>query len=155
MFREEGLDDLNTSVYHAPESTLNAVQDRRPEEHTKYGTVTFDKILKDIPKPQSVEIKKEGRSAWLPKMAKGSRPMIKSSASAPPGSFPTLSRTALIVFLIALVVPGSQYLGKEKVNVVGADATPTLLRESIGMNKRENSNTDVCTRWAHQGMSNK
>ena len=151
VFREEGLDDLNTSIYRASEITTTSepVQNRRSEEDTKYGRVTFDEILKDVPKQEDLDAKKKERSAvWLPKMAKGSRPMIKTSASAPPGGLPVLSRFTLVVFLIALVIPGSQYIGAGKVKVVGADATPT----PVDMERRALSGTSVCTRWAGQGM---
>ena len=159
VFRELGLDDLDHTVYHGPEVIEHSVpeptnREEKDERSSRQGNVTFEDILKDIPqRGEEDNVKKHTNAGWLPKLSRGARPMIKSSASAPPGGFPTLSRSALLVCLIAVCVPSFQYYGsgKDKIVVGVADATPTMFKERTVLESRQNSDTAVCTRWANQG----
>jgi hypothetical protein len=128
--------------------------EKEQEIERSQGKVTFDDILKDIPPRENDDhTKKQNNMVWLSKLSKGSRPMIKSSASAPPGTLFTLTRSALIVSLIAVCIPSFQYYGKNKVIISGADATPTMARENGALEARQNTDTSTCTRWANQGKS--
>lgn len=156
VFKEEGLDDLDHAVYHPPEVVLAPVESEvvveEQEKERSHVGVTFDDILKDIPPRENDEHpKKQNNMVWLSKLSKGSRPMIKSSASAPPGTLFTLTRSALIVTLIAVCIPSFQYYGNDKVIIGGADATPTMSREKGALEARQDTDTSTCTRWANQG----
>jgi len=98
------------------------------------------------------------KKSWYSKISKGSRPKIKTAASAPPATFSTIPRVALIVFLISVVVPGFRYTGgREKVNIPGADAgvitRAELVENGSLIEGRQLGPTDTCTRWSHMSMS--
>jgi hypothetical protein len=64
----------------------------------------------------------------------------------------------MIVFLIAVVIPGFRYsTGKDKINISGADAgiimRAELVENGSAIEGRQDTATDVCTRWAHMGMA--
>jgi len=161
IFREEGLDDLEHTVHPSHllqndrKRSVSVAQGGDSDQHDKNDT--FDGILKDLEfKESSEESKKTRPSAWFPKL--GKRPRISSASSAPPGTFSTIPRTAMIVFLIAVVVPGFRYSnGKDKVNISGADAgvimRPELVENGSMIDGRQESSADVCTRWAGQSMN--
>jgi hypothetical protein len=160
VFKEQGLDDLNRSV--DPSHSHNATNNSTPPIKTEGapgGNTTFDEILGNDDENESSESRaRRNNPAWFSKLVKGQIPAIKSSATAPPGSFSSVSRIALIAFLIAVVIPGFRYSsGGEKINISGADAG--VIREGILVDNgsmlegRADSPTDVCTRWAHQGIS--
>jgi hypothetical protein len=154
VFKEEGLDDLHHSVHHTDQKSMPTIE----IEDAKEKNATIDSNLKDLEQKENVEItKKPDSPAWYSKIGKGSRPTIKSAATAPPGSFSTIPRLALIAILIAVVVPGFRYSGgKAKVNISGADAgvimTAELVDNAGAIEGRQNSPTSVCMRWSHQGM---
>ena len=162
VFREEGLDDLEHSVHpsHLVQNdrkrSVSVAQDGDEDSHSHDKNHTFDGILKDMEyKESNEESKKTRNSPWFSKL--GKRPRITSVASAPPGTFSTIPRTALIVCLIAVVVPGFRYSsGKDKVNISGADAGVIMRPEFVGngnmIGGRQESSADVCTRWAGQSM---
>lgn len=145
VFREEGLDDMNRSY------TPHIDQPKTPRivetPNTKEQKVTFDHILKNLEYKDAEVAKKSLLSKF-----RGSRPTIKTAASAPPGLFPTVSRAALIVLLICVIVPGFRYSGGG--NIGSADAgvirTPELIENGSMIEGRQNSPTAVCTRWSHQ-----
>ncbi|KAI1470934.1 uncharacterized protein F4812DRAFT_283032 [Daldinia caldariorum] len=93
----------------------------------------------------------KGKSKWLSKLALSRRPRMKTTSSAPPPNIAGLHRLSMIALLIAIVLPTISYNnGRKKVEISGADAgvirpTPTVLLKG-----REDSPTDVCTRWAGQ-----
>jgi len=156
VFREEGLDDLNCSVYPSHYTTSPPTSPTTTEGPPNKNT-TFDEILGNNDEKENAEARKRGNAAWYSKLVKPQRPMIRQAATAPPGSFSSVTRVALLAFLIAVVVPGFRYsTGGEKVNIIGADAG--VIREGILVDNgsllegRGDSPTDVCTRWAHQGM---
>jgi hypothetical protein len=150
VFKEEGLDDLDHSVHpsHSRAQSIQAIE----KENSRDDNTTFDGILRTLEQKQDAERQKRG-ATWYSKI-KASRPQIKSSATAPPGSFSSFPRVALIAFLIAVVVPGFRYSnGKDKVNISGADAGVILKHELVDNGKaiegRQNSPTSICTRWSH------
>ena len=157
VFREEWLDDVNCSV-HSPigidkrKCSIPTIE----LEETRGRNVTFDDILMDIEdkehKVSESMRQKKGHAPWFSKMA---RPKIKTTASAPPGSFSSLTRVTLLVFLIAVVVPGFKYSGGREKVFGGADAgvmlkgRKELVENGSVIEGRQNSPTDVCTRWSH------
>ena len=152
VFKEEGLDDPNSTVQNSEKKSVPAIE----IEDAKGKNTTFDDILKDLDQKENVgSTTKPGNPPWYSKIGKAQRPTIKSAATAPPGSFSTIPRLALIAFLIAVVVPGFRYAGgKEKVNINGVDAgvirTAELVENASAIEGRQNSPTSVCTRWSHQ-----
>lgn len=97
---------------------------------------------------------------WYSRLAKPSRPVLKSAATAPPATFSTFPRLAILAFLITIVIPGMNCRGTGEQNVdfpadgVGAGPIESaeLMASSLSLEKRANSPTDICTRWAHQSM---
>ncbi|TVY71222.1 Kelch repeat-containing protein [Lachnellula suecica] len=153
VFKEEGLDDLNRMVHPSHNATNNPIPPNKTE-NTAGSKVTFDEILEDDGEKESNDARRvRETSAWYSKLVKGQRPVIISSATAPPGSFSSVTRVALLAFLVAVVVPGFRY--SSGINISGADAG--VIREGILVDNastiegRANSPPDVCTRWAHQG----
>lgn len=148
VFREEGLDDLTTSVYHDLHE-YDFSTPSTPKEDSNEKKRKFEDPLKE--NEQKGNSKKGG---WYSKLAKNPRPMVTSSATAPPGSFTSLPRVALIVCLIAIVLPGLRNSGDTEVNMNGADAgvirEPELVDNASAIEGRADSPTSICTRWAHQ-----
>lgn len=149
------MEDLNCSVHPSHAAERKASVPAIEHEESRGRKTTFDQILKDLEYKDSEAPGKKARNAsWYSKMA---RPKIKTSATAPPGSFSSIHRTVFIAFLIACVVPGFRYsTDKEKVNISGADAGVIMRAELVenggALEGRQNSPTDVCTRWSHMGM---
>jgi hypothetical protein len=81
---------------------------------------------------------------WYSKLALGkTRPRVKSASGAPPKAVFGLQRFALITVLICVVLPAfSFHNAQSATDISGANAGV--------IQKREDSPTDVCTRWAHQ-----
>ncbi|KAH6719053.1 hypothetical protein BKA61DRAFT_268821 [Leptodontidium sp. MPI-SDFR-AT-0119] len=157
VFREEGLDDLSRSVYQdGPGFDLRSLHEDAHKAGTEGGGDN-EGVLRESRQGENVRMEGGvgGGQSWYSKLGKGSRPLIKSSATAPPGSFSSIPRVALIVFLIAVVVPGFRYSGgKDKVVIGGADAgvirTAELVDNASTIEGRADSPTSTCTRWAHQ-----
>lgn len=154
VFREEGLEDMEHSV-HRCEGTKERTLNIR-EEDTTESNVTFDGILKALEHKEQMEHPEGSTHAslpWYSKIGRGSRPKITTAASAPPSLFSSIPRVALIVFLIALVVPGFRYGGDSNVNIPGADAGVIMRAELVEngslIEGRQLSSTEICTRWAH------
>lgn len=155
VFREEGLDDSHGSVSRTEGESPETVPATDFMMNADRDNETFDGILKDSELSSAEPAKKAGNIAWLAKLAKGQRPHLRSSASAPPGAFSTVSRSALIVFLIALVVPAFRYgSGKDNINISVAQAGVIRASEHVEngslLEGRQATPTSVCTRWAHQ-----
>jgi hypothetical protein len=94
----------------------------------------------------------EGRS-WYSRLGVGRRPKIKAAASAPPQTIASMSRLAMIVMLIAVILPTfSYYNGRQEVSMSGADAgvIPPKVRQGPVLDIRQNSPTQTCTRWSQQ-----
>lgn len=151
MFTEVGLDDTNSSVHAESQVEVQeAISSFRPQE-PREKVITFDDILKDIDRQDS-DVSTKSANPWFSKIGRG-RPTIKTTASAPPTTFSTLPRVALIACLIAVVLPG--FLGgKDNVNNGGADAgvipVAELVDNASAIEGRQTSPTSVCTRWSHQ-----
>ncbi|KAI1417062.1 hypothetical protein F5Y13DRAFT_185894 [Hypoxylon sp. FL1857] len=90
-------------------------------------------------------------SNWLSKLAPARRPRIKTASSAPPPTTAGLHRLSMIALLIAIVLPTISYNnGRKKVEISGADAGVINPTRSAVLEGRDNSPTNVCTRWAGQ-----
>ena len=153
VFKEVGLDNLDDDVHHSQVAKEAAVPDVEIE-HPKQQSITFDDIVKDVEKSEKTE-KKSSNQAWLSKIGKVTRPMIKTSSSAPPGSLTTIPRLALIAILIAVVVPGFRPSGGEESVIVGGvnagiTRTAKLVESWSTIEGRTDGPTDICTRWGHQ-----
>lgn len=152
VFKEEGLDEIDTAVHHSHSET-NSPGTPLETESIKSRKTTFGEILGTSDEGESSE--RKDNSAWYSKLVKAPRPTIKSSATAPPSSFSSMPRVALLAFLIAVVWPGFRYnSGGETVSLSGADAgvirEAALVSNGNTIEGRADSPTDVCTRWAHQ-----
>jgi hypothetical protein len=160
VFTEEGLEDLNGSVHpSSPNTRRDSASPIQDQEETRGEDVPFDQLLKGAEHKREEESKKKlGSSSWYSKRTKGSRPRIKSSATSPPSTFATISRATMLVLLIAVVIPGLRYsVGRDKVNIYGADAgvitRAELVENGSAIEGRQNTATDICTRWAHMGIA--
>ncbi|KAI1482360.1 hypothetical protein F4774DRAFT_406968 [Daldinia eschscholtzii] len=102
-------------------------------------------------RPSSGQGSSKGKSKWLSKLAPSRRPRMKTTSSAPPPTIAGLHRLSMIALLIAIVLPTISYNnGRKKVEISGADAGVIRPTPSVLLKSRENSPTDVCTRWAGQ-----
>lgn len=170
VFKELGLDDLNTSVHrsrdgkshlehaHLEHKAKGGARDTSDDPLDSNAPPRGDKIQERENGHQKSSSRSSASSSWYNKIVKG-RPPIVTTKSAPSTSMTTMPRVALIAFVCALVVPGFHYVGErgeEKVNIAGAEAG--VIREmgnemvAKGVHERQNSPADYCTRWAHQGM---
>lgn len=173
MFREEGLDDLSCSVHQGgPDIDLrtasdeargkeNVLTERRRAENTQKrdgegdGDGDGDGNGNGSGNGNGNENGPQQQQPWYAKIAIGTRPVLRSSATAPAGSFSSISRVALIAVFIAVMVPGLRYSGgRDGLIVAGADAgiirSAQLVDNAATIEGRADSPTDVCTRWAHQ-----
>jgi len=155
VFREEGLDDLNTSVHIIREGEIApdiGIDDVRREDFQDERNVNGKR---NAPKAGGLFSRsKLGKSTGS---EPGPRTTMPASTTAPPPPFSTLPRAALIILLVAMVVPGFRYGGgNDKVMMGGADAdvirTAEMVENGSMIEGRQASPTSVCTRWAHQGM---
>jgi hypothetical protein len=148
VFKELGLDDEDIERIVAPEPKP-ASQEQGPRKlqsrKSSYRSSQSPAEEKDRP--------------WYSKVGfgRGQRPQIKSSTSAPPGSFATMPRVAMIAFLLAVVVPAFTSIGN---NVPAEADAGTIFRAEMVENGslikgRDDTPTDVCTRWSHQSMLRK
>jgi hypothetical protein len=131
VFKEIGLDDDDIS----PPKPL-AVQ------------ALSESIVKDAP---SLDITSKIHSIAM------ERPKFKGTSSTPPRSFSSLSRVAMIVCFIAVVIPSLLTRPGKETTIIGADAgvvrpskDADLFGNGFGLDGRDSSLTDVCTRWSHQ-----
>jgi hypothetical protein len=155
VFREEGLDDLNTSVHIIRDGEQTILPGTGHEDIRKQrlevGSGGDGNGKATVPKP----------GGFFSKLGKASGPGLGSRATTPspnappPPAFATLPRAALIILLVAMVVPGFRYSGSERVIIAGADAdvirTSEMVENGSLIEGRAASPTAVCTRWAHQG----
>ncbi|KAI0206309.1 hypothetical protein F4808DRAFT_114668 [Astrocystis sublimbata] len=98
------------------------------------------------------EVPGQDQPRWLSKLMPERRPQIDSSATARFTSVAGLHKVTLIALLIAVVIPAIGFNnGHSKVAMNGADAG--VIREPLVRpvsEKRADSPTDVCKRWAGQ-----
>jgi hypothetical protein len=163
VFREEGLEDLNTTIHpsHPAHRTQKSESEPSSTQDTKQFKASSDTARTSTDTKDGSETggTSSDSSRWFSKFIKGSRPTLKSSSTAPPGPLSSLPRVALITFLIAIVVPGFKYsTGNGQAIVGGADAGVIRVAELVDngsvIEGRANSPTDICTRWAHQSQLN-
>ncbi|KAM3071277.1 hypothetical protein ACMFMG_008868 [Clarireedia jacksonii] len=158
-FREEGLDDLE--IEKVDVKKLGLVEDIHTGEgssqitKTKTCESTYGKDGgEDAGGGGGVGAEKGGSSKRITSWGLR-RPTISKTSNAPPSSFSTVPRFALLAFLIAVVVPGFGYngAGTEMVNSNGADAgvirEAELVENGSFIGGRADSPTSVCTRWSH------
>jgi hypothetical protein len=147
VFKEIGLEDTENA--DAPSSSA-----LRSSIHSPANASGNDKIATGKSKEETEE------KPWYSKLAKPSRPIIKSAASAPPATFSTFPRGAILAFLIAIAIPGISYRGRGELNANvpadGVGAGPIgggeAMENAMVFEKRTDSPIDICTRWAHQSM---
>ncbi|KAJ3571237.1 hypothetical protein NPX13_g5448 [Xylaria arbuscula] len=155
VFREIGLDDDHGFTPEFSDNTRPSFEEHEDEKEPEASARrASDPEIEQVPeRKDSVggESTRE-KSRWLSKLIPEKRPKIRSAATAPPASISGIQRFTLIALLIAVVLPAIGYKnGRHTVEVNGADAavipeptvTPTL-------EKRADSATDVCKRWAGQ-----
>ena len=96
--------------------------------------------------------KESDQRPWFRKLSKPSRPAIRTSANPPPTTFSSFPIVAIIAFLVAIVIPGIRY--REWESSIPADGVGAgLIRRADvkeNLERRDNSPTDVCTRWSQQ-----
>ncbi|XXG98951.1 RNAPII degradation factor [Hypoxylon texense] len=147
MFKEVGLleeEREDQSQHMAPEK----YEESDPGERVGSASEATSPVEK---KSSDREEDSKGKSRWFSKLAPTRRPRIKTASSAPPPSFAGLHKLSMIALLIAIVVPTISYnTGRKKVEISGADAGVIRPSRIPIIENRDNSPTDVCTRWAGQ-----
>lgn len=94
------------------------------------------------PQPTRGASLRANKTPWYSKLGPR-RPRIRASTSSPVAPTTGIHRVTMLVFIVAIVFPGISFRkGDGQVDIGSADAG--LIRP------REESRTDVCTRWAHQ-----
>lgn len=130
-------------------NSMDPESDPMKEQSRRFADIMKDLDVHNTPE----ETSKTVLNLWLAKFGRPAKPVIRATASAPPGSFPSLHRLALIVFLIAVAAP-ALLGGKGSTNAGTADAGviphAELVDNGTALKGRDNSPTDVCTRWSHQ-----
>ncbi|KAF7550449.1 hypothetical protein G7Z17_g5689 [Cylindrodendrum hubeiense] len=123
------------SVESEPEPHKSQAQESDEKEKPSIENIPPDRPLHDTQQPTS------SSKSWYAKLANSKgRPRIKSTSGAPPGTISGLQRFTLLAMLIAVVFPAfGWHNGRE---IGGADAGVVT--------RREQSPTDICTRWAFQ-----
>ncbi|RYP48246.1 hypothetical protein DL768_005853 [Monosporascus sp. mg162] len=147
IFREEGLEIIDHGV--EPQRRASAgVGEEASRENTG--------LRSESTRPseqRSAEAQREskGITRWLSKkLGPGKRPRLVKSATSGPPSAAVLSRVSTIALLIAVVLPSSSYNnGRQTAKISGAEAAVISTPENA-LAARQNSPTDVCTRWAGQ-----
>ncbi len=151
VFREEGLDDLNTSVHIHQEGEKSLLHDLRIENAKRLDTHSEEVLSTSVDKDRPPT-----PGGLFSKLGRGSRMSMTATSNAPPSSISSLPRAALLIMLIAVVVPAFRYSGEDKIIVSGAEAdlirTAELVDNGSAIEGRQTSPTAVCTRWAHQGV---
>ena len=150
VFREEGLIDVQphtSHVEHEPAHARNprVVEPKDGKSKIAPGNVSIRLGEKDEEMEKKSFFGKVGVSG----------PAMETATTAPPGLFPSIPRVGLIVLLICVVMPGFRYRGGTQSSLLsGADAvvirTPELVENGSEIEGRQNSPTEVCTRWSHQ-----
>jgi hypothetical protein len=135
---------------HAPGSANRNVDDDGQNKTARRPTRQDDSRVEPRTEPTSPE---SSQRPWYSRLPRVRRPRIKSVSSAPP-SMSTITRLSSVVLLIAILLPGfSYYQSREEAAPTLAEAgvIQTTAAESRPILERENTPTEVCKRWAHQG----
>ncbi|KAK5628333.1 hypothetical protein RRF57_004048 [Xylaria bambusicola] len=154
VFREIGLDDDDGIARKLSNSSRPSFEkEKKPQldQTTRRASEPEPETVPDRKDSVGGESTREN-SRWLSKLLPEKRPKIRSAATAPPASISGIQKFTLISLLIAVVLPAIGYKnGRHTVEVNGADAA--VIREPIvrsALEKRADSLTDVCKRWAGQ-----
>ncbi|OTA99675.1 hypothetical protein M426DRAFT_27282 [Hypoxylon sp. CI-4A] len=155
MFKEVGLieeereDQQDMERDNMAEETREEVhEEREPSARLQSASEATSPVER---RDSDKEDSSKGKSRWLSKLAPTRRPRIKSASSAPPPTIAGLHRLSMIALLIAIVLPTISYNnGRKKVEISGADAGVIRPTPSAILKPRDDSPTDVCTRWAGQ-----
>ncbi|KAI0172231.1 hypothetical protein GGR52DRAFT_580844 [Hypoxylon sp. FL1284] len=143
IFREEGL-------------VGDAVETHEESEHGERAGSSLDTTspVERNNTSDGEEDSSKGKPTWLSKLAPTRRPRMRTASSAPPPFITGLHRLSMIALLIAIVLPTISYNnGRQKVEISGADAGLIRPIRSGIIEDRDDSPTDVCTRWAAQSAS--
>ncbi|KAI0841161.1 hypothetical protein F5Y06DRAFT_308085 [Hypoxylon sp. FL0890] len=134
----EGQQDIAPQTY----------EDSEPSERIEQASEPTSPVEK---KTSDREDSPKRKSNWLSKLAPARRPRIKTASSAPPPTTAGLHRLSMIALLIAIILPTLSYNnGRKKVEISGADAGVIRPTPSVVLERRDNTPTTVCTRWAGQ-----
>lgn len=155
MFKEVGLlEEERENQEQGMASNREISEESDSGERVGTSSETTSPIEKKTSKASGKEEESpKGKSRWFSKLAPMRRPRIKTASSAPPPTVAGVHRLSMIALLIAIVLPTISYNnGRKKVEISGADAG--LIRPTpsgaVTIESRENSPTEVCTRWAGQ-----
>lgn len=146
IFKEVGL------TAEGRESQQNITSETHEESDANERIGPSSEIASPVETTSSIgQGSPRGKSKWLSKLAPSRRPRMKTTSSAPPPMITGLHRLSMIALLIAIVLPTISYNnGHKRVEVSGADAGVIRPNPSVILKTREDSPTDVCTRWAGQ-----
>ncbi|KAI1776474.1 hypothetical protein F4818DRAFT_350633 [Hypoxylon cercidicola] len=154
IFREVGLieEEREGQPQHMASETY---EESDPGERVGSASETTSPVERKTSDREDREDREEDspkeKSRWFSKLAPTRRPRIKTASSAPPPPTAGLHRLSMIALLIAIVIPAISYNnGRKTVEISGADAGVIRPTRSAIIEHRDNSPTDVCTRWAGQ-----
>ncbi|RYP62504.1 hypothetical protein DL771_009712 [Monosporascus sp. 5C6A] len=147
IFREEGLEISDHGV-ESPRRTSTGAGEKDTRGNTALRSESTRPSERRSPEAQD---ESKGITRWLSKkLGSGKRPRLIKSATSGPPSAAVLSRVSTIALLIAVVLPSSSYNnGRQTAKISGAEAAVITDPENV-LVARQNSPTDVCTRWAGQ-----
>ena len=81
------------------------------------------------------------------------KPAAAANSSSPPAALPSMPHVALVMVLLALVIPGIQHsitFGRLRFAGNGVDGGVLRNRADVQLAERDDSPTDICKRWSHQ-----
>ncbi|RYP19242.1 hypothetical protein DL765_003443 [Monosporascus sp. GIB2] len=147
IFREEGLEISDHGV-ERPRRTSTGAGEKESREDTGSRSESMRPSEQRSPEAQD---ESKGITTWLSKkLGAGKRPRLIKSATSGPPSAAIPSRVTTIALLIAVVLPYYSYNnGRQTAKISSADAAVTTNTENV-LAARQNTPTDVCTRWAGQ-----
>ncbi|KAI2620667.1 hypothetical protein GGS26DRAFT_601619 [Hypomontagnella submonticulosa] len=146
IFKEVGLTEEEEQ--ERQDMASDKYEEGTASEKMESASETTSPVERKAPESENTSKAKPG---WLSRLAPTRRPRIKTASSAPPPTTAGLHRLSMIALLIAIVLPTISYNnGRKKVEISGADAGVIPPASNPTIETRDNSPTDVCTRWAGQ-----
>lgn len=158
-FTEVGLDDDTIERVDVGSLGVPAVMGHSLSSRNTWSETPRAMPTSRVP-GEKREIDEPRNASRAAKIVKTGRSLL-ATANTPPTAFSTIPRVALLVFLIAVVVPTFVYSGRLQnnihiVNGNGADAGvirgSELVDNGSRIEGRANSPTSVCTRWSHMSI---